>query len=224
MTTLYLTCTPIGNSEDLSHNALATLKKADLLIGEEFSETSKFLKKNSIQGNFELFNEHSNEQDIDSLMEKIKKSSITCLFSDGGSPLLEDPGRELVNGCIRENIPIKVLPGPSAFLVALLLSGFSSSPFTFIGFLPRESHERITKFRKFLQLGHTLILYETPYRYKKAFEEILKLLHPDMNVFLGLDLTSENEVQIRGKPAKILKELKNLPKANPVLVVSQPAT
>ena len=139
---LTLVCTPIGNFSDLSERARQTIQSASLVIGEEFTNTSKLLKKLNSQKDFELLNEHSTPEDITNLVGKIKLNSLTCLFSDGGTPLLEDPGLELVRECIKENIEIKVAPGASAFLIALLLSGFTISPFTFIGFLPRDSGER----------------------------------------------------------------------------------
>ena len=217
---LTLVCTPIGNFSDLSERARQTIQSASLVIGEEFTNTSKLLKKLNSPKDFELLNEHSTPEDITNLVGKIKLNSLTCLFSDGGTPLLEDPGLELVRECIKENIEIKVAPGASAFLIALLLSGFTTSPFTFIGFLPRESGERIEKMKKFLSLRHTLILYETPYRYKKAFREILPLLKKETKVFLGLNLTAEEELIFRGNCGDLLKKLDDLPKANPVLVIS----
>jgi 16S rRNA (cytidine1402-2'-O)-methyltransferase len=217
---LTLVCTPIGNFKDLSERGRQTIQSASLVIGEEFTNTSKLLKKLDTPQDFELLNEHSTTEDIRRLVTKIKSNSLTCLFSDGGTPLLEDPGLELVRECIKEGIEIKVAPGASAFLIALLLSGFSTSPFTFIGFLPRESGERIERMKRFLSLKHTLILYETPYRYKKAFREILPLLKKETRVFLGLNLTGEDEVIFRGNCGDLLKKLEDLPKANPVLVLS----
>lgn len=216
---LTLVCTPIGDFKDLTEKARQTVLSANLIIGEEFTNTSKFLKKLNSQQTFELLNEHSTAEDIMGLLSKIKANPQSCLFSDGGSPLLEDPGLELVRECIKESVEIKVAPGASAFLIALLLSGFSTSPFTFLGFLPRESGERIEKMKKFLHLKHTLILYETPYRYKKAFREILPLFKKETKVFLGLNLTGEEEIQFRGSCGELLKKLEDFPKANPVLVI-----
>jgi 16S rRNA (cytidine1402-2'-O)-methyltransferase len=141
---LTLVCTPIGDFNDLTEKARQTILSANLIIGEEFTNTSKFLKKLNSQKNFELLNEHSTSDDILELLSQIKANRNSCLFSDGGTPLLEDPGLELVRECIKENIEIKVAPGASAFLIALLLSGFSTSPFTFLGFYP-ENLERELK-------------------------------------------------------------------------------
>lgn len=218
--TLYLTSVPIGNQGDMSQRALETIQKADLLIGEEFKTTSKLLKFAGVSSSeFELLNEHSDKETLDSLLEKIKSKSNTCLFSDAGTPLLADPGQNLVKRAIQEGITIRVLPGASAFLVALILSGLPSSPFTFLGFLPRESMDRMRDMRRYLNYRHTLILYETPYRFKKAFLEILDLFPKKTPTFLGLDLTMEHEIQFRGSREELQKRMEGFPKGNPVLVI-----
>jgi 16S rRNA (cytidine1402-2'-O)-methyltransferase len=219
--TLYLTSVPIGNSGDLSPRCLETIQTADLIIGEEFKTTSKLLKYCSTQNkDFELLNEHTDIQSLEALLQKVKSKEKTCLFSDSGTPLLADPGQDLVKRAIQEGISIKVIPGPSAFLVALLLSGLSTSPFTFIGFLPRESVDRLKTIKKYMSYGHTLVLYETPYRYKKSFREILEIFPKNTKVFLGLDLTCEGEIQFRGTKEEFLQRIEGFPKGNPVLVIS----
>lgn len=216
---IYLVGVPIGNYGDISRNSVEILSSADTIIGEENKETSTLLRKLGIKKNFFLLNEHSTPGDINEIISNIQRSSVSCLFSDAGMPLLSDPGLDLVRECIRLGINIRVCSGPSAFLVALLLSGFSTSPFTFCGFLPREPGERRKSFLKFFNLKHTILFYETPYRYKKAFREILEMVPPDTSVFLGLDLTGENEWQVRGRARDVLQRLDTLPKANPVLVI-----
>jgi 16S rRNA (cytidine1402-2'-O)-methyltransferase len=218
--TLYLTSVPIGNQGDMSQRALETIQNADLIIGEEFKTTSKFLKfAGATLNEFELLNEHSDQEALEFLIKKIKSTSKTCLFSDAGTPLLADPGQNLVKRAIQEGIIIRVIPGASAFLVALLLSGLPSSPFTFLGFLPRESIDRMREIKKYLSIRHTLILYETPYRYKKAFLEILEVFPKKTQIFLGLDLTTEQEFQFRGTREELQQKLMDFPKGNPVLVI-----
>jgi 16S rRNA (cytidine1402-2'-O)-methyltransferase len=217
--TLYLVSVPIGNESDLSDNAKSILKSAGLIIGEEFKTTSKLLKKIGKQSEFELLNEHSKPDDVEELVHLIKKYEISCLFSDGGTPVLEDPGLVLVRRCIESEVRIKSIPGPSALLTALTMSGFSISPFTFCGFLPREKNEIPQALKKFISLKHTLVFYETPYRYKKTLEEMSKIFKQETPVFLGLDLTMDSEIQFRGKFKDIIKALDALPKALPVIVI-----
>ncbi len=212
---------PIGNQLDISLRAIANLKECDFVIGEEFTETSKFLKINSIKKEFELYNEHSTKEDLARLVAKIKTETLVCLISDSGTPTLEDPGQKFVSAAIRNGIEVDIIPGSSALLVALSLSGFSTSPFTFAGFLPRENETRLKSLKKFLSLNHTLVIYETPYRYKKVIVEISKIVNPKKKIFLGLNLTCPDQFVFRGEIKSALAILDKLPKAPPVIILSE---
>ncbi|MCB1159465.1 MAG: 16S rRNA methyltransferase [Leptospiraceae bacterium] len=220
MSCLYLISVPIGNKEDYSLRAKEVISKAQLIIGEEFKETSKFLKSLGLEKrDFELYNEHSSEIEVRELAEKVKNSSQSVLLPDAGSPGIEDPGRSLVNICRSMGVSIRVIPGPSALTAALSLSGFSVRPFTFIGFLNRDDKKREEELLQYLKLKHTLVLYETPYRYKKVLKELGRLAKRDLKVFLGLSLTSEEEFQYIGNLKSLLPQLESLPKAPPVIVI-----
>jgi 16S rRNA (cytidine1402-2'-O)-methyltransferase len=215
---LYIVPTPIGNKDDITNHAVNTLRNSSLIIGEEFKATSKLLKSLSISRDFELLNEHSTETDIYELFQKIQKTGVTSLVSDVGTPLIEDPGFLLVQMCIREGIKIKSLPGPSAFLVGLTLSGFSTVPFSFLGFLPIEWEAKKKIFQKYLSLKTTIVFYETPYRYKKTIQELSTIMDKNRKVFLGLDLTSENEFIFRGSLRELMECIDKFPKAPPVII------
>jgi 16S rRNA (cytidine1402-2'-O)-methyltransferase len=216
---LYIVSVPIGNNKDISMNAIEKLAMADLIIGEEFKETSKLLKLNGLDKSFELLNEHSTHQDIDLLIEKVLSSRISCLISDSGTPSIEDPGEALINICIRKGVELKIIPGATALASALALSGFRVSPFTFVGFLNRDEKIRREEILKFFGYQHTLVFYETPYRYKKVIMEMARLTKRDYRIFLGLNLTADDEIQIRGTLKQIANKLENLPKAPPVIVI-----
>lgn len=219
MSVLYIVSVPIGNRKDISFHAIEKLQEADLIIGEEFTETSKLLKLNGIDKDFFLLNEHSSTEDIQDLIEKISTARLSCLVSDSGTPLIEDPGVGLVNLAIRKNIPIKIIPGATAITSALALSGFKVTPFTFVGFLDREEAKRKEQIHKYFSLQHTLVFYETPYRYKKVILEMAKFAKRDYRIFLGLNLTAENEIQFRGTLKDLAKEIDKFPKAPPVIVL-----
>ena len=219
MSTLYIISVPIGNDRDIAMNAIEKLQQADMVIGEEYKETSKLLKLNGIDKEFELLNEHSDDQEMNRLLELMKSKNLTCLISDAGTPGIEDPGSGLVNLAVRNGIEVKIVPGPSALTCALALCGFRISPFTFVGFLNREEDKRRNEINKYLALGHTIVLYETPYRYKKVIQEFGKLSKKNHRIFLGLNLTSEAEIQYRGTLKDILKHLDTFPKAPPVIVI-----
>ncbi|RHX89978.1 16S rRNA (cytidine(1402)-2'-O)-methyltransferase [Leptospira stimsonii] len=221
---LVLVSVSLGNPGDLTQRAKEILEHSDILIGEESRTTSTLLKSLSIEKEFFLCNEHSTPEDIRVLGEKVIGADCTALISDAGTPGIEDPGRELVQEVLRRGGTVKSAPGAIAFGAALSISGFKISPFTFCGFLSRESPDRRKELGRYLKLGHTLVFYETPYRYKAVLHDLdfaLKEAKEDRNVFLCLDLTLESEFQFRGKISELLKNLDSLPKGNPVIVVSQ---
>ncbi|MCC6275303.1 MAG: 16S rRNA methyltransferase [Leptospiraceae bacterium] len=217
---LILLSIPIGNPKDITERSIQDLKECDFVIGEEFKETSKFLKQISIQKDFELFNEHSTNDDLLGLLERVKRSNKVCLISDSGTPTLEDPGQKFVEIALKNKIPVSADPGASALMVALSICGFPTSPFTFTGFLSRDNITRFKQLKKFFALNHTIAIYETPYRYKKVIQEISKILQPNRKIFLGLNLTCPDEFIFRGELKGILPILEKLPKSPPVIVIS----
>ncbi len=216
---LYIVSVPIGNNKDISMNAIEKLAMADLIIGEEYKETSKLLRLNGLEKPFELLNEHSTHDEIDELVKKIINSRITCLVSDSGTPSIEDPGEALINICLRKGVGLKIIPGATALASALALSGFKVSPFTFVGFLDRDEKRRREELIKYFSYQHTLVFYETPYRYKKVIQEMAKISKRDYRIFLGLNLTADDEIQVRGTLKEVAQKMENLPKAPPVIVI-----
>ncbi|HMZ67462.1 MAG TPA: SAM-dependent methyltransferase, partial [Leptospiraceae bacterium] len=174
---------------------------------------------NGIDREFELLNEHSDDVEMQRLLDLMLSKNLTCLISDAGTPGIEDPGSGLVNLAVRNGMEVKIVPGPSAITCALALCGFRISPFTFIGFLNREDEKRRLEIIKYLGYGHTLVLYETPYRYKKVIREIAKYAKKNYRIFLGLNLTAEDEIQYRGTLKEILPHLEGFPKSPPVIVI-----
>jgi 16S rRNA (cytidine1402-2'-O)-methyltransferase len=217
---------PIGNEEDLTQRGLRVLRNSELLIGEEPSFLSSFLKKLGIQRTFHTFNEHSTEQDVSEILERISQSSTTCIVSDGGLPNLEDPGRTLVPAILdrapSQGWKVEFLPGASSLDAGLALAGFPTRPFLFLGLLPRNPIERRRELSRYLSMGITLIILETPYRYKALVQDLVALLGKESprRIFLGLNLTHPTEeFQFRGSGRDLLKILENLPKAPPILLV-----
>jgi 16S rRNA (cytidine1402-2'-O)-methyltransferase len=216
---LYIVSLPIGNPKDLTLRAVEIIQSADLILGEEYQTTSKLLKRLQITKEILLLNEHTTPIEVEEIYQKVRNTTISCIFSDAGTPILEDPGLSLVQKCIQGGVRIRSAPGPSAVLAALVLSGFPATPFSFLGFLPRRTQERKSKMREYLKIRHTLILYETPYRYKKAFAELAEMIPKDKKVFLGVDITTEEEIQFHGTWGNLLPQLEKFPKGNPVLVI-----
>lgn len=213
---------PIGNDGDLSPRAKSALESCEILIGEESKFLSAFLKRCGIGRRFHLYNEHSTDGDRTELLELCRSAKSVALVSDAGLPNLEDPGRGLIPAFLDAGFRMEFLPGASSLDAGLALAGFSTRPFTFLGLLPRDSDERKRELQKALQWGHTLVILETPYRYKKLLEDLAQVLgkKSPRRVFLGLHLTHPTEeIQLRGKIQDILPQLPNLPKAPPIVLV-----
>lgn len=221
---LVLVSVSLGNPGDLTGRAKELLEHSDILIGEESRTTSTLLKSLSISKEFLLCNEHTTREEIQILGETVMNAGLSVLISDAGTPGIEDPGRELVQEVLRRGGNVQSAPGAIAFGAALSISGFKISPFTFCGFFSRESADRKKELERYLKPGHTIVFYETPYRYKAVLHDldaVLKETSDDRQIFLCLDLTLETEFQFRGKLSDLLKIADNLPKGNPVVVVSQ---
>ncbi|MCC5813229.1 MAG: 16S rRNA methyltransferase [Leptospira sp.] len=222
-TEVYIISLPIGNDEDISHRAKALLQSAEILIGEESKFLSSFLKRIGIPRKFQLFNEHSTPEDLTELIHAMKSVETVAIVSDAGLPNLEDPGRKLIPALLdSRDFHLNFVPGASCLDAGLALAGFSTRPFLFLGLVPRDSDERKRELNKYLNLGMTLVILETPYRYKKLLEDISQVLGKNnpRRVFLGLNLTHPTEeFQFRGKISDLLKNMDSLPKAPPIILI-----
>jgi 16S rRNA (cytidine1402-2'-O)-methyltransferase len=218
---LYLVSNSLGNEKDLPPRTKELLERADLVIGEEQRTTSTLLKKLGITRTFEIFNEHSTEAELEELTMRMLNIPLTCIISDSGSPGLEDPARRLVPRAWEYGISVIAAPGPTAAMAALTASGFQSSPFTFVGFFPKDQKERERDLKSYLSLGHTLVFYETPYRTKHMLESLAKVVPADRRVFLNLDISIEFEKCFRGSAKELFKAVQSHPKAMPVFVIEE---
>ncbi|XDD49090.1 16S rRNA (cytidine(1402)-2'-O)-methyltransferase [Leptospira sp. WS92.C1] len=221
---LILVSVSLGNPGDITQRAKELFKDCNVLIGEESRTTSTLLKSLSVSKEFFLCNEHSKPEDIRELGEKVLANDLSVLISDAGTPGIEDPGKELVQEVLKRGGVVKSAPGPIAFGAALSISGFQISPFTFCGFLSRESSDRKRELTQYLKSGNTFVFYETPYRYKAVLHDldfIFKKTKEERQIFFCLDLTLETEFQFRGKIGELIRIVDTLPKGNPVITVSQ---
>ena len=174
---LYLVATPIGNLEDITVRALKILKKSTIIACEDRRVTSKLLKLLGIKTPLLLsYHDHNARQMGPLIIEKMLNGDMVSLVSDAGTPLLSDPGYLLVRECIEKNIPITIIPGPSAFLSALQLSGIPSENFYFSGFLPAKKKARLEILQSLSSLNTTLIFYEAPHRLIESLEDMNKVL------------------------------------------------
>lgn len=199
---LTLIATPIGNPQDLSIRGLALLQEAELIILEEFKESTALLRAHGISGkNYEQLNEHSTPEDLKRLTELCKTQNV-ALITDCGTPGFADPGADLVRECRKAGITVKAVPGPSALMTLLSLSGRRLDQFVFRGFLPAETEARKKAWLELRTEKRAFVLMDTPYRLGKMMEE-LKEYFPQKKILLTLDLTQETEQILEGLPAEI---------------------
>ncbi|WP_246714984.1 16S rRNA (cytidine(1402)-2'-O)-methyltransferase [Aestuariivirga litoralis] len=220
---LHVTATPIGNLGDMTLRALATLAAADVVLCEDTRVTVKLLERYGIKVPMRPYHEHNAESVRPAIIEALKNGGAYALVSDAGVPLVSDPGYRLVRACIDENIAVTALPGASATLTALALSGLPTDRFTFIGFLPQKQKARRDLLTDFKSVPSTLIAFESPHRVIEALADIEAVLQ-NRNMALARELTKLHEEVLRGSAADIraVLEARDSVKGEIVLVIGPP--
>jgi 16S rRNA (cytidine1402-2'-O)-methyltransferase len=199
----FLVSTPIGNLKDITLRALEVLKAADVIACEDTRRTGQLLKRYEISPpRFLSFHEHSGPGRVREIVELLKEGRKVALVSDAGSPLISDPGFPILREVIREGIPFEAVPGPTAVIAALLVSGLPTERFTFWGFLPAKPGPRRRELEEASHLEQTLVFFESPHRIAKVLEEMSEVFG-EREAALCRELTKKFEEVIRGT----LKEL-----------------
>ncbi|MCC6445789.1 MAG: 16S rRNA (cytidine(1402)-2'-O)-methyltransferase [Armatimonadetes bacterium] len=203
---LYIVSTPIGNLGDITLRALETLKSADLIASEDTRKTGILLKHFEIKKPQASFHEHNESQAVGRLIVLLEQGKTVALVTEAGTPGISDPGFTLVRQAIRSGVPVTAIPGPTALVMALVLSGLPVHSFTFRGFPPHKPGPR----RKFLRVDeaspHTLIFYESPYRLKAFLKDALEI-YGDREAAVANDLTKLFESVDRGPLSELLGQL-----------------
>lgn len=220
---LYIVSTPIGNPADISTRAIETIKTCDILVCEEAKPARRLLAQLKIQKEFILLNEHTTKEATAEALTLLKEGKILALISDDGTPLLADPGSELVKECIGLGIKIVPIPGASSILVALVASGFSLLSFTFFGFLPRDKAARKKAASEYKSRKETLIFLEAPYRLNQLLQDLSDGLGKDRNAVLCMDLTMPSERFERGTLGHIQKHFTEHPFKGEFVVIVEGA-
>jgi 16S rRNA (cytidine1402-2'-O)-methyltransferase len=204
---LYLVATPIGNLGDITLRAIEVLRSVDLVASEDTRRTGLLLKHLGIQKPQMAFHEHNEERAGARILEELRAGRSVALVSNAGTPGISDPGYTLVQRAIAEGLPLTMVPGPSALLMALVLSGLPVHSFTFRGFPPRRPGPR----RRFLEVDrdspHTLIFYESPHRLLAFLEDALEV-YGDRPAAVANDLTKRFETVWRGSLSELLARLR----------------
>ena len=203
-TLLYLVPTPIGNLTDITYRAVAILKQVDLILAEDTRTSGILLKKYEIRNKLKSFHIHNEHKVVSSIIEKLLTGTEIALISDAGTPGISDPGYLLVREALKNNINIEVLPGPTAFVPALVKSGFATDRFVFEGFLPvkKGRNSRIIELAK---EHRTIILYESPHRLLKTLEQLKETFGSDRQISVSRELTKIHEETINGTIVEVME-------------------
>lgn len=201
---LYLVPTPIGNLEDMTFRAINTLQSVHLILSEDTRHTQKLLNHFHIQTPQKSFHEHNTQMRIPQVLEWLLSGKNIAQVSDAGTPSISDPGFELVQACIQAGIAVIPLPGANAGITALIASGLVPQPFYFYGFLPRKKKERLSVLTQLSAQQETVIIYESPYRLKECFANIVEVYGDQQTVVLCRELTKTHEEFIRGTAKELL--------------------
>ncbi len=204
--TLYIVSTPIGNREDITLRALRILKEVDLIAAEDTRHTLPFLKHYGIQTPLTSYFEGNELKKKEFILFKLRRGDQIALVSDAGTPGISDPGFRLIQTAIENQIPIVPIPGPSAAITALSVSGLPTDAFLFKGFLPHKSKKRRDLLETLREVRETLIVYESPHRLVESLEDILVVLG-DREIVLTRELTKLYEEILRGKVSKIKTQI-----------------
>jgi 16S rRNA (cytidine1402-2'-O)-methyltransferase len=201
--------TPIGNLEDITLRAIRLLKEADIVAAEDTRETGKLLKLLGIDRPLTALHQHNEHHRVRSLLQRVSEQGLVlALVSDAGTPGISDPGFLLVREAIAAKILLEVLPGPTAFVPALVASGIPCDRFVFEGFLPQKKG-RMTRLLSLQAETRTMVFYESPYRVLKLLEEFEKHFGPGREVVVVRELTKLHETYYRGTVPEVIHQLKN---------------
>jgi 16S rRNA (cytidine1402-2'-O)-methyltransferase len=194
---LILIPTPIGNLEDITLRAIRILGEVDAILCEDTRQSGKLLKHLGIEKKLIAYHKDNEHTILPQIIQRIKMGEQFALVSDAGTPVISDPGFLIVRECLKNNIKVETLPGPTAFVPALVNSGFPSDEFVFMGFLPHKKG-RHTMLLKIAAEHRTIILYESNHRLVKLLEEFKEYLTPDRRVSVSRELTKMFEENIQG--------------------------
>jgi len=220
--TLYLVGTPIGNLGDISDRARDTLAAVDVVAAEDTRRTGRLLARFGIRARtMSLFEGNERARTVE-VLALLRRGLDVAVVSDAGMPGLSDPGFRLVRACAEEGIDVRVVPGPSAAVAALVVSGLPSDRFSFEGFLPRRVGERRARLMALVSDPRTLVMFESPRRVRGTLRDIVEALG-DRRVALARELTKLHEEVIRGRASDVLQELERREPRGEVVVVVEGA-
>ena len=203
---LYIVATPIGNLEDITLRAIRVLKEADAIAAEDTRHTQKLLSKFDIHTPLTSYHDHNKEEKAPVLVSRLLEGESIALVSDAGTPGISDPGYFLINLAIDQKVPVVPIPGATAAIAALSVSGLPTDRFVFEGFLPSKHTARMKRLTELAKEERTLIFYEAPHRIMQALEDMQTVLG-DRKAVLTRELTKVHEQVLRGRIPDVRRQL-----------------
>jgi 16S rRNA (cytidine1402-2'-O)-methyltransferase len=203
---LYIVSTPIGNLEDITLRALRTLKEVDLIAAEDTRHTGLLLKHFGIRTSLTSYFEGNELRKRELILLRLKQGDHIALVSDAGTPGISDPGFRLIQWVIENQIPVVPIPGPSAAITALSVSGLPTDAFLFKGFLPHKSKKRRDLLKELAEVRETLVFYESPHRLSETLQDLFDILG-DREIVLTRELTKVYEEVLRGKLSEVTNQI-----------------
>ncbi|HHW29178.1 MAG TPA: 16S rRNA (cytidine(1402)-2'-O)-methyltransferase [Syntrophomonadaceae bacterium] len=221
---LYLCATPLGNLDDITLRALEVLKQVDLVAAEDTRHTRKLLDHYGITTKTTSYHQHNERGKASSLLAELDKGKEIALVSDAGTPGVSDPGYILVQQALEAGHQVTVLPGPSAVIAALVISGFKPYPFYFFGFLPRKKGERRQQLKEQEENPWTGVYYEAPHRLQETLQDFCDIWGAERRVAVARELTKHFEEVFRGSFASALEHFSAAPPKGEITLVVEGKT
>ncbi len=218
MSKLYLVPTPIGNLEDMTLRAIRVLKEADYILAEDTRNSGKLLKHFEINTPMHSHHMHNEHRTVENIVQRIQAGNTFALISDAGTPAISDPGFLLVRACVEAGVEVDCLPGATAFVPALVNSGFPNDKFVFEGFLPVKKG-RQTRLMLLAEESRTMIFYESPHKLLKSLAQFEEYFGADRQISVSREITKLHEETIRGTVAEVLNHYTQKPPKGEIVVV-----
>jgi 16S rRNA (cytidine1402-2'-O)-methyltransferase len=217
---LSIVATPIGNLEDITLRALRTLREADLVLAEDTRRTRVLCERHGIARSLRAFHAHSSERDLARVIDELVQGKHVALVTDAGTPLISDPGSELVQEARKHGVRVEAVPGACAAIAALTVCGIPCDSFRFVGFLPRSGKRRRQALDELARDHSTTVLYESPQRLSATLDELRKLLQPERSLSVCRELTKLHEEVVSGTASEVAERFAAGARGEITIVVS----
>jgi 16S rRNA (cytidine1402-2'-O)-methyltransferase len=216
---LYLVATPVGNLSDMTFRAVETLKTVDSVLAEDTRNSKVLFNHYGIQTPLESFHQHNEHHRLAGIIERLQKGAVIAQISDAGTPGISDPGFLLARACVENDITVEVIPGATAFIPALLKSGFALHRFVFEGFLPQKKG-RQTRLMQMLAQPCTVVFYESPHKLLKTLQALKDLGAGERKISVSRELTKKFEETLNGSADELISHFSmHAPKGEFVVVL-----